>query len=146
MMSGTTLAWLGRPSRDCKLFFFIIRAFLEDAAHSKVLYRTQPPLWAPPAGRMQDATMCIKPHFLPPSFSPEQMAVVRIPKRPKLRLQHQATLGRHLHQRLHPLPGQDEGQGLCALAHQHQAVQVKRGEGKGTTLGNNLPPRHDPSR
>lgn len=44
-------------------------------------------------------------------------------------IQHKAALGGHLHQRLHSLPGQDEGQGLRALAHQHQALQVEgRGE------------------
>lgn len=86
--------------------------------------------------------LCIKPCFLPPltPSPPEQVAIVQITKHPKLRGQRQATLGRRLQQRLHPLPGHDDGQGLCALAHQHQAVQVTRGAGK----GKNPPPPHQP--
>lgn len=77
----------------------------------------------PPAGRAQEPfyLMCINPCILP-HFCP-QMALIRSP------IQHEAALGGHLHQRLHTLPGQDEGQGLCALAHQHQTIQVEgRGE------------------
>lgn len=81
----------------------------------------------PPAGRAQEPfyLMCINPCILP-HFC-HQMALLRSP------IQHKAALGGHLHQRLHSLPGQDEGQGLCALAHQHQTIQVEGRREQGDT-------------
>lgn len=51
-----------------------------------------------------------------------QVAAEGAPERPEL----QAPLGRDLQQRLHPPPGQDEGQGVRALAHRRRSLQVER--------------------